>query len=180
MDANRYREFPGSGVGLPAEPCPHSPPRRVGRRLNSPQFPSMQPKTICKSLGFAATGLALLLAASGCSSSRVELRGQSTTTAVALNAKNYRLIKPGAMGTSHGFKLLGIFPLASPHHSTARSKLYASVDQPLTGKAVALTNELEDKSTLYLILFSVPKLTITADVIEFVDRDEAAAAKIKP
>ncbi len=62
--------------------------------------------------------------------------------------KNYRLIKPGAMGTSHGFKLLGIFPLASPHHSTARSKLYASVDQPLTGKAVALTNELEDKSTL--------------------------------
>ena len=73
----------------------------------------------------------------------------------------------------------GIFPFASPHHSTARSKLYASVDQPLTGKAVALTNELEDKSTLYLILFSVPKLTLTADVIEFVDRDEAPASKAK-
>ena len=39
---------------------------------------------------------------------------------------------------------------------------------------------LEDKSTLYLILFSVPKLTITADVIEFVERDEAPASKTKP
>jgi hypothetical protein len=47
------------------------------------------------------------------------------------------------------------------------------------GAAVALTNELEDKSTLYLILFSVPKLTLTADVIEFVDRDEAPASKAK-
>jgi hypothetical protein len=141
----------------------------------------MQTQTIYRSLATAAAGLALILAAGGCSSSRVELRGQSTTTtAVALNGKNYRMIKAGAVGTSHGFKLLGIFPFASPHHSTARSKLYASVDQPLTGKAVALTNELEDKSTLYLILFSVPKLTLTADVIEFVDRDEAPASKAKP
>jgi hypothetical protein len=56
----------------------------------------------------------------------------------------------------------------------------ASEDQPLTGKAVALTNELEDKTTLYLILFSVPKLTLSADVIEFVDRDEAPTSKPKP
>lgn len=168
------------GWGSPQSPFCILLPSALADGLTHPQLPSMHPKTICKSLGFAATGLALLLAASGCSSSRVELRGQSTTTAVALNGKNYRMIKPGAVGTSHGFKLLGIFPFASPHHSTARSKLYASVDQPLTGKAVALTNELEDKSTLYLILFSVPKLTITADVIEFVDRDEASTSKVKP
>src|ERR1035437_6185937 len=96
------------GWGSPQSPFLIPLPSALADGLNSPQFPSMQPKTICKSLGFAATGLALLLAASGCSSSRVELRGQSTTTAVALNAKNYRLIKPGAMGTRHRFKLLGI------------------------------------------------------------------------
>lgn len=140
----------------------------------------MPPQTICRSLVLAATGLALILAASGCSSSRVEMRGQSTTTAVALNGKNYRLIKPGALGTSYGFRLLGIVPFASPHFATARSKLYASVEEPLAGKAVALTNELEDKSTLYLILFSVPKLTITADVIEFVEPHGATANGTKP
>ena len=74
----------------------------------------------------------------------------------------------------------GIFPFASPHHSTARSRLCASVDQSRIGKAVALANELEDKFTLYLILFSVSKLTLTADVIEFVDRDEAPTNKAKP
>jgi hypothetical protein len=115
-----------------------------------------------------ATGLALAVAASGCSSNRIDMRQPSMTT-VSLQGKNYRLVKAGAMGTSHGFRLLGILPFANPHHAIARSKLYASVQEPLTGKAVALTNELEDKSTLSLILFSVPQLTITADVIEFVD-----------
>ena len=105
------------------------------------------------------------------------MRGQSTTTAVALNGKNYRLIQPGALGKSYGFRLLGILPFASPHFATARADLYRSVSRPLTGKAVALANQLEDKSTLYLLLFSVPKLTITADVIEFVDKDEAKATK---
>jgi hypothetical protein len=136
--------------------------------------------TIRRNLALGASALTLLLFASGCASSHVEMRGQSTTTAVALNTKNYRLVKPGALGASYGFKLLGLFPMASPHYATARSKLYASVDQPLAGKAVALANELEDKSTMYLILFSVPKLTITADVIEFVDAADPPAAKSKP
>jgi hypothetical protein len=31
---------------------------------------------------------------------------------------------------------------------------------------------MEDRSLLYFILFSVPKITMTADVIEFTDRAE--------
>jgi hypothetical protein len=168
------------GSGSPQSPLRIPLPSTLAGGLTHHKLPSMRPQTICKSLAFAASGLALILAASGCSSTRFVTPPQTTTTAVALNAKNYRLIKAGATGTSCGFRLLGILPFSSPHHSTARSKLYASVDQPLTGKAVALTNELEDRSTLYLILFSVPKLTITADVIEFVDHDEAPASKAKP
>jgi hypothetical protein len=34
---------------------------------------------------------------------------------------------------------------------------------------VALANQTEDRSSLYLILFSIPRVTITADVIEFTD-----------
>jgi len=67
----------------------------------------------------------------------------------------------------------------SGHHSHCQpalrgrqTKLYASVSEPLKGRAVALSNEMEDRSVLYLILFSVPKLTVTADVIEFTDQPE--------
>jgi hypothetical protein len=35
---------------------------------------------------------------------------------------------------------------------------------------VALTNKTEDRSTWYLILFSIPEITVTADVIEFTDK----------
>jgi predicted component of type VI protein secretion system len=114
----------------------------------------------------------LLCLAAGCASSRVDVRGQSTTTAVTLTGKNYRLIKPGAKGQSYGFKLLGIIPLASPNAASARQSLYGSVTEPLAGKAIAIANQMEDRSTLYLILFSVPKLTLTADVIEFTDKTE--------
>ena|SRR2546430_17252136 len=117
---------------------------------------------ICSSLACLT-----LIFATGCTSSHVDNR--SSSTSVALNSRNYRLVKPGASGSSYGFRLFGLLPLASPHYAAARTKLYQSMDQPLTGKAIALTNELQDKSTVYLILFSVPKFTLTADVIEFVD-----------
>lgn len=105
----------------------------------------------------------------GCSSSRVSVSSPSTSTSVALNNHNYRMIKAGAQGTSYGFRLLGIIPMGSPHFAAARQDLYESVPEPLTGKAVALANQMEDNSLLYFILFSIPKLTITADVIEFTD-----------
>jgi len=87
-----------------------------------------------------------------------------------LTEKNYKLIKGGAKGESSGFRLLGIIPFASPSHASAKARLYESIGEPLTGRAVALMNETEDRSVLYLILFSVPKLTVTADVIEFTDK----------
>ena len=103
----------------------------------------------------------------GCSSEG-EFR-QSTGTSVSLAGNNYKLIKAGATGHSSGFRVLGIIPFASPTHAAAKASLYKSVGETLTGKAVALANETEDRSTLYLILFSIPKITVTADVVEFTD-----------
>ena len=116
------------------------------------------------SIAFCSLFMALL---AGCSSEG-EFR-QSTGTSVSLAGNNYKLIKAGATGHSSGFRLLGIIPFASPTHAGAKASLYKSVGQPLTGRAVALANETEDRSTLYLILFSIPKITVTADVVEFTD-----------
>jgi hypothetical protein len=100
-------------------------------------------------------------------------------TSVSLAAKNYKVIKAGAMGRSSGFRLLGIIPFASPSYAYAKASLYKSVGQPLTDRAIALANQTEDQSTLYLILFSIPRVTITADVIEFIDTPAAGNAAPK-
>jgi len=113
----------------------------------------------------------------GCSSEG-EFR-QSTGTSVALAGNNYKIIKTGATGTSSGFRLLGIIPFASPTHSGAKASLYESIGIPLTGKSVALANETEDRSSLYLILFSIPKITVTADVVEFTDAPSGANGTAK-
>jgi len=105
----------------------------------------------------------------GCAS-KGEFRGQSTGTSVSLAGSNYKVIKAGATGQSSGFNLLGIIPLASPNYGEAKAALYKSVGEPLTGRSVALANQTEDRSSVYLLLFSVPKVTITADVVEFTDK----------
>ena len=102
-----------------------------------------------------------------CSCSNVGSMSGNTNTHVDLVGNNYKMIKPGASGSSSGFLLLGFIPFIEPSYAEAKSNLYNSVGINLTGRAVALANQTDDKSNIYLILFSIPKVTITADVVEF-------------
>ena len=109
-----------------------------------------------------------------------EIKGGHTDTSVSLAGKNYKVVQAGVMGHSSGFRLLGLIPIVSPNNASAKASLYKSIREPITGKAVALANETEDRSTLYLILFSIPRVTITADVIEFTDAPVGEHAAPKP
>lgn len=125
------------------------------------------------------SSLAALLIASGCASSRVENTTPSTQTQVSLNHANYKIIKAGAEGRSYGFRfLLGIIPIAAPSTAAARADLYNNVGQPLTGRSVALVNVMEDRSTTWLLLFSVPKVVVTGDVVEFAQEGGAPAQPV--
>jgi hypothetical protein len=116
---------------------------------------------------FALLLLLLVLGSSGCVSNRSGSMPQSTATEVSLKANNYKVLKAGARGKSVGFSLLGILPIVTPNYADAKSDLYTSVGQPLEGRSVALANQTQDASTIYLILFSIPKIVITADIVEF-------------
>ena len=94
---------------------------------------------------------------------------QSTGTSVSLERNNYKVIKSGAVGRSSGFKLLGIIPIVSPSYADAKRNLYQSAGQSLEGRSIALANQTQDKSSLYLVLFSIPTLTFSADIVEFKD-----------
>lgn len=94
---------------------------------------------------------------------------QATGTGVQLTGNNYRVIKAGVSGESAGFYLLGFIPIVSPSYADAKKDLYGNVGRPLEGRSVALANQTEDRSNLYLIIFSIPRVKISADVIEFTD-----------
>ena len=114
------------------------------------------------------------LAVTGCASHGDYRVGNNT--AVNLNGNNYRVVKANATGESTGFRLLGIIPFASPKYSVAKANIYKSVQEPLAGRSIALANQTEDRSTIYVILFSLPKLTLTADVIEFTSTTNTVTA----
>ena len=109
---------------------------------------------------------------SGCSSTGGGFNGQTTGTGVSLNQRNYKVIKSGARGESKGFTLLGLIPFGTTNYADAKEQLYKSVGEPLTGRSIALANQTEDRSSSNYILFSIPKITITADIIEFTDKKQ--------
>ena len=96
---------------------------------------------------------------------------QSTATAVSLKENNYKVLKAGARGDSTGFSLLGFIPIVSPNYAEAKASLYSSIGHKLEGRSVALANQTQDTSSIYLILFSIPKIVVTADIVEFTDDD---------
>lgn len=113
----------------------------------------------------AATGLILF---SGCATQPVKgTAGGLTQTTLAGN--NYKIIKTGVKGESTGFKFIGI-PITSPSEAEAKANMNAAVGEDLTGRAIGFVNQTEDRHSLWLILFSIPKITMTADVVEFVDK----------
>jgi hypothetical protein len=90
------------------------------------------------------------------------------TTTVNLSRKNFKIVKANALGHSVGFSFLGIFSLKSPGYEEAFTYLYQSANVS-NGKSQALINVMHEQTSTYFILFALHKITVRADVIEFID-----------
>jgi len=110
-------------------------------------------------LALVATGL------TGCAS--IGQFPAASVTKVELAGKNYEMAKINATGRSFGFNLLGIIPIVPTRYDDAMGDLYSRNVVDPKNKALALTNVTQEKSCLYLILFSIPRLTVRADIVEF-------------
>lgn len=71
-------------------------------------------------------------------------------------------------GTSRGFALLGLFTVISPDYTEAFAQL-SEAGGISEGKTLALINIVPQLSTPYFVLFSLPRITLRADVVEFTD-----------
>lgn len=122
-------------------------------------------KSACMLLGLAA--LAVL---TGCSSVSFAFPFFTHTTSTELTQRNFRVVKSNVRGESRGFWLLGWplpIPIVSPSSADAMSMLHESAQ--MDGRSMALANVVLDRGDLYLIVFTIPKVVVTADVIEFTD-----------
>jgi hypothetical protein len=114
----------------------------------------------------AVVCLVLIAVSGGCTSAgsfpaRTESR-------VDLSKANYRLVKANAVGSSSGFSLFMVLPIVPPRYTTAMSRLQEQAGMT-EGKAQALVNVSQEQRSVYLLLFSIPTLTIRADVVEFTE-----------
>lgn len=89
-----------------------------------------------------------------------------TTTDVKLSQSNYRILKTNLTGSDWGISLLGIFPIVSPDYTKAIEKLYRKAGVTV-GRPQAVVNLLQQHTSPHFILFSIPRITFRADLVEF-------------
>ncbi len=77
------------------------------------------------------------------------------------------MIASNVSGESWGVSLFGFIPIVPPSHTAALSKLYESIGGLEHGKPQAIVNVVQETNQIYLVVVSIPKLTVRADVIEF-------------
>lgn len=113
----------------------------------------------------------------GCSSSGPAKFGQGSGATPGLSQSNFRIVKSNVRGDSYGFKFLGFIPIVPARLADAKEDLYQKLDKGgvrLEGRSIALANATEDENHYYFIIGSVPRITLTADIIEFLDERTSA------
>ena len=93
------------------------------------------------------------------------------TNNISVDRSDCKLILGRAVGEDRGFKLLGVIPLKSPSESVAVDRMYADARargaQP-EGEARQFVNTSTERSANYFILFSVPTIRSSGDLVEFI------------
>jgi hypothetical protein len=110
-------------------------------------------------------GLPLALLLAGCGPT--PLPAPAAGTQVDLNRGNYRVIRSNVTGESWGVSLLGFIPIVSPSSTAAMTALYENAGGLESGKPQALVNVVQETNQLYLVVVSLPRLMVRADIIEF-------------
>jgi hypothetical protein len=121
--------------------------------------------------------LALIFLVTGCASitpfaSQLQLPNANTPpllqsqTEVNLRESNFVVVRSNLQATARGFRLFGLISIVPARTSEAMNRLYLKADMK-SGKPQTFAHTMVEHSATYLILFSIPKVTVRADLIEF-------------
>ncbi len=109
--------------------------------------------------------------------------GVLLSTQVQLAGNNYRVLQTNVVAKSGGFKLLGLITIKSPSYVKAVSRLYAKAGVE-ESQPQAFANVVYETGGMNLILFSLPKIRVRADLVEFtglpeVGTEEPTAVRVR-
>jgi hypothetical protein len=76
------------------------------------------------------------------------------------------VVKTNVVGQARGFALLGFITMVPARFQTAMDRLYTKAEMQ-SGQAQTLGNIIMEKSSAYWILFSIPRISVRADLVEF-------------
>lgn len=93
---------------------------------------------------------------------------------VVISRNNFKVIATAVQGIDEAFWFLGVFPLQFVSYSRAMKNLHRKILRydTIKGKPVVLINIVRDFSYRYFVVGSFIRLTVTADVIEFIEEDK--------
>ena len=100
-------------------------------------------------------------------------------TAVRLDQNNFVTVRTNVVGQAKGFSLLGIITIVPAQFGTAMDRLYTNATIQ-AGRPQTFANVVVDRSSTYLILYSIPKVAVRADVVEFVSATNGPPAPPPP
>ena len=104
----------------------------------------------------------------------------NTHTAVNLSEGNFVVVKTNVIGRSKGFSLLGLITVYPATTTKAMSRLYAEAGMQ-EGRPKTMAHLVIEHSSMYFILFSIPEITVRADIVQFGPKVETdSGRKIDP
>ncbi|HWF60207.1 MAG TPA: hypothetical protein VN666_07835 [Nitrospira sp.] len=115
---------------------------------------------------------AVILFLSACAAGGPGMCSQGSIAAAGLNKNNFRVVQSNVRGDSYGFRFLMFLPIVSARVADAKEDLYHKLRTDginFEGRSIAFANVTEDQTAYYFLIGSVPRITLTADVIEFLD-----------
>ena len=87
-------------------------------------------------------------------------------TELKLSEGNFSVVKTNVVGEARGFALLGFITVKPARFQTAMDQLYSKA-QMQSGQPQTLGNIIMEKTSAYWILFSIPHVSVRADLLEF-------------
>lgn len=97
------------------------------------------------------------------SSASLEIHNQ---TELKLTEGNFVVVKTNVVGQARGFSLLGFITVSPARFEIAMDRLYTKAEMQ-SGKPQTLGNVIVEKTSAYWVLFSIPRVSVRADLVEF-------------
>ena len=104
----------------------------------------------------------------------------AATDPLRVDTTDCKVVCARATGESTGLKILGLIPVKDPSESKAVELMYQNVQDrgaKIEGETRFFANTAIERSSKYYVLFSIPKVTVSGDLVQYVSNHHYGVSK---